>query len=112
MVCVFYCLIPMLKCNLLRSTEVIIVLTCNHKVLSANLGQKSNHPEERVLWLLLTANIPSSLILVTLMMEALHSSEMSVLTTATRCNIPGDGILHSYRHANFKSYIALTGWTL
>jgi hypothetical protein len=26
--------------------------------------------------------------------------------------IPEDGILHSYRRENFKSYIALTGWTL
>jgi hypothetical protein len=33
--------------------------------------------------LLVTANIPSSLILVTLMMEAIRSSEMSVLTRVT-----------------------------
>jgi hypothetical protein len=26
--------------------------------------------------------------------------------------IPEDGILHSHRHENLKSYIALTGWTL
>jgi hypothetical protein len=26
--------------------------------------------------------------------------------------IPEDGILHSHRLENFKSYIALTGWTL
>jgi hypothetical protein len=62
--------------------------------------------------LLLTANVHSSPILVTLMMEALRSSETSVLTRATRRNIPEDGILHSHRHENVKSYIALTGWTL
>jgi hypothetical protein len=63
--------------------------------------------------MLVTANVaPSSPILVTLMMEALNSSETSVLTRATRRNIPEDGILHSHRRENLKSYIALTGWTL
>jgi hypothetical protein len=56
--------------------------------------------------------VPSSPILVALMMEALSSSETSVLTRATRRNIPEYDILHSYRHENLKSYIALTGWTL
>jgi hypothetical protein len=67
----------------------------------------------RVDRLLVTANvIPSVPILVTLMMEALSSSETSVLTRATRCNIPEDDILHSHLRENLKSYIALTGWTL
>jgi hypothetical protein len=42
------------------------------------------------------ANVPSSPILVTLMMEGLSSFETSVLTTATWHNIPEDGILHSH----------------
>jgi hypothetical protein len=60
-----------------------------------------------------TANVvPSSPILVTLMMEALRSSEPSVLTRATQRNIPEDDILHNHRREDVKSYIALTGWAL
>jgi hypothetical protein len=62
--------------------------------------------------LVTTIGIPSSPILVTLMMEAIRSSEISVLTRYTRRNIPEDDILHSHSRENFKSYIALTGWTL
>jgi hypothetical protein len=66
-----------------------------------------------LLMLLVTANIvPSSLILATLIMEALRSSETSVVTRATGRNIPEGGFLHSHRRENFKFYIALTGWTL
>jgi hypothetical protein len=63
--------------------------------------------------LLVTANVvPTTPILVTLMKEALSSSETSVVTKATRRNIQEDGILHSHRLENLKSYIALTGWAL
>jgi hypothetical protein len=46
------------------------------------------------------------------MIEAMCSSETLVFTSAARNDIQIDGILHSRRRRNFKSYIALTGWTL
>jgi hypothetical protein len=65
-----------------------------------------------VLRLLVTANVPSSPIPVTLMMEVIRSSETSVLTGVTQRHILEDGILYTRRRENFKSYIALTGWAL
>jgi hypothetical protein len=44
------------------------------------------------------------------MKEALRFSETSVLSRATRRNIPEDAILHSYRRENLKSYIGGVSW--
>jgi hypothetical protein len=49
-----------------------------------------------VLWLPVTANVLRAVILVTLKMEAINSSEMSVLTRATRRNNPEDTILELF----------------
>jgi hypothetical protein len=48
-----------------------------------------------MLQLLVTANIPSSLIVLTLTVEEILSSETLVLTRATRHTIPEDGILQN-----------------
>jgi hypothetical protein len=66
-----------------------------------------------VLRLVVTANVvPTSLILVTLIMEEQSSYEMSPLTRGTRRHIPEDAFLHSHCRENLRSYIALTGWAL
>jgi hypothetical protein len=58
--------------------------------------------------LLVTASVvPSSSILVTLMKEALSSSETLVLTRAKRRNITEDTIVHSHRRENLKSYTVI-----
>jgi hypothetical protein len=49
--------------------------------------------------------VATSPIFFTLLMEAISFSYTSVLTRATRRHVTDDGILHSHRHENVRSYI-------
>jgi hypothetical protein len=87
---------------------------CNLPCCIIDEGTRTRLKEYRhlgcyVVWhvfrLLITANVvPSSPILVVLMMEATLSFETSVLITATQRNIPEDDIIQRHRRENPKSY--------
>jgi hypothetical protein len=68
--------------------------------------------EEHNAYILVTVNVVPSSPTDTIMMEAIPSCETSAFTRATCRNFPEDGILHSHRRGNLKSYIMLTGWAL
>jgi hypothetical protein len=85
--------------------RVVLLITDVSEELSASIVRVTRLFLRNMRWLLITADaVPSSPILVILMMDAIRCSKTTILTKATRRNIQEDGILHSYRRENFKSY--------
>jgi hypothetical protein len=95
---------------ILRSLPVQYPLEIvHHGQQNINMNSEDeNLRRMHLLQLLVTANVvPGSLILPTLMMEAICSSKTSVLRRATWRHIAEDGILHSDGHKNLKYYTGI-----
>jgi hypothetical protein len=87
--------------------RVILVRTYVSEELSASIIRVTRVCELGTT--LVVDNVPSSRVFVTLMMEALSSSETSVLTTATLRNIPEEAILHRSNYFQLLSFLNMDG---
>jgi hypothetical protein len=96
--------VDLVRSDVSEECSASIIMVTRIGELGTMLAVTSNRTRcEGRLQLLVTANVvPNSPNLVTLMMVALYASKTSVLTQATRRNIPKDGILHSHRRENLK----------
>jgi hypothetical protein len=95
-----------------RNTQLLLFTGMPSSVTLRRMALVRTDISEESITTLIVNVVPSSPILVTLMMEAMSSFESSVLTRVARRNITEDGILQSYRRENLKYHIALTGWAL
>jgi hypothetical protein len=80
--------------GMLRRVALVRIDVSDERIASIIRVTRIGDLLSSVLRLLVTADVvPSSPILVTLTIEAIHSSKTIVLTRATRRNIPEDGML-------------------
>jgi hypothetical protein len=96
--------VDLARCDVSEESAASIIRVTRIDELRSALAVTSNRRKlRRNDILVVTANVPSTQIFVTLMMEAIHSTETLALTRATQRNISEDDILHGRRRENSKS---------